>query len=121
MADMEFKDIIVNFLIGGTVTALIVGFEQSGHRILSGLATLVPVFTLVSYFLIGAKEGGVAVGNHSKLVLVGTLVSWVPYMMIVAYLAPKIGANKAIFSGLGVFFILATTFLVLADRNNWFV
>jgi len=44
-----------------------------------------------------------------------------PYMLVVAFLAPKIGANKAIFSGLGVFFILATTFLVLADRNNWFL
>ena len=118
---MELKDIIINFLIGGTVTALIVGLEQSGHRILSGLATLVPVFTLVSYIFIGAKEGGVAVGNHSKLDLVGTLICWVPYMLVVAFLAPKIGANKAIASGLGVFFILATVFLVLADRNKWFV
>ena len=86
--------IILNFVVGGTVTALIVGLEESGQRIWSGLAALVPVFTLVSYFFIGASKNAIAVSQHSKFVLVGTLVSWVPYMAAVALLAPRVGGDK---------------------------
>ena len=42
------KNIIIYFLTGGIVTTLIVLLEESNFRILSGLATLVPVFTLVA-------------------------------------------------------------------------
>jgi len=117
---MDLKELTLDFLVGGTVTTLIVGLEKSGHRTLSGLATLVPVFTLVSYLFIGETEGGIAVGTHSKFVLIGTLVSWVPYMLVIAVLAPKIGANKAIAAGLAVFFVLAGSFVGLVEQNKWF-
>ena len=115
-----WQNIIVYFLVGGTVTTLIVVLEESGFRLLSGLAALVPVFTLVSYFFIGAAKGGQAVGQHSKFVLAGTLVSWVPYMIIVAYLAPKLGPNKAIGIGLFAFFVLALIFLFIVHRYGLF-
>jgi uncharacterized membrane protein (GlpM family) len=115
-----WQNIIIYFLVGGTVTTLIVVLEESGFRLLSGLAALVPVFTLVSYFFIGAAKGGHAVGQHSKFVLAGTLVSWVPYMIIVAYLAPRLGPNKAIGIGLFAFFILAFIFLFIVHRYGLF-
>ncbi|HEU5114910.1 MAG TPA: hypothetical protein VFT82_04050 [Candidatus Paceibacterota bacterium] len=114
-------DLIRYFLIGGTFTALIVATEESGFRLLSGFATLMPVFTLVSYlFLGGSKDGGKTVGTHSMFVLVGTLVSWVPYMLVIAFLAPRIGANKAIAAGLVVFFILAAIFLGVVYKFGFF-
>ena len=118
--NMSMKEIALNFVIGGTLTAVIVGLEESGHRNLSGFATLVPVFTLVSYIFIGESQGGAAVGAHSKFVLIGTLVSWVPYMVVISILAPKIGPSKAIASGLAVFFVLAAGFVGLVERNSWF-
>src|SRR3989344_8939646 len=95
----QLKTYVIYFLTGGTVTALIVGFEQSDNRLLSGLATLIPVFTVVAYLFIGDTKGGVAVSQHAWLVLFGTLASWVPYMIAVAILAPKIGSQKPILIG----------------------
>ena len=117
---MNISNLIIYFITGGLVTTIIVALEQSGRRTLSGLATLIPVFTLVAYFFIGHTKGGKAVGQHAKFVLVGTLISWVPYMLVVAYLSPRIGPNKAILSGLAVFFILALIYITVANRFGFF-
>jgi len=117
---MKLTNLVVYFVTGGAFTTLIVALEESGHRILSGLATLVPVFTLVAYVFIGESAGGAAVGQHAKWVLAGTLVSWVPYMLAVAYLAPKLGPQKAIVAGMGVFFVLAVAYIAVASRLRLF-
>lgn len=114
------KDYLVYFFAGGIVTTAIIALENGNSRLLSGFATLVPVFTLVAYFFIGESKGGVAVSQHAWLVLIGTLVAWVPYMVAVAMLAPKIGTQKAILVGLIVFFILAVIYLALVGRFGWF-
>jgi len=114
------KNMLIYFFTGGIVTVLIVWLEQSGYRLLSGLAALMPVFTLVSYIFIGETEGGTAVAKHSMFVLVGTLVSWVPYMLVISFLAPKIGPYKAIAAGMAVFFVLAATFVFIVGRFGYF-
>ena len=113
---MSISSLIIYFVTGGVVTTIIVVLEQVGQRTLSELATLMPVFTLVAYFFIGQTKGGQAVGQHAKFVLVGTLISWVPYMLVVAYLAPKTGPNKAILAGLAVFFVLALAYIGIANH-----
>lgn len=115
------KNIILYFLTGGLFTVAIVLLEENGSSLLSGFATLMPVFTLVAYLFIGESRGGAAVGRHALFVLIGTLVSWVPYMIAVAYLSPRLGANKGILIGLVVFFVLAGAYLLLAQRFKFFV
>ena len=117
---MKLSNLIVYFLTGGLFTTAIVKLEESGHRTLSGLATLVPVFTLVAYLFIGQTAGGTAVSQHAKWVLVGTLISWVPYMLAIAYLAPKIGPRNGILAGLAVFFVLALLYVAVASRLRLF-
>jgi uncharacterized membrane protein (GlpM family) len=117
---MTVTSFLTSFLIGGLVTALIVGLEESGLRTWSGLAALVPVFTVVSYFFIGASKDAHAVSEHSKFVLFGTLVSWVPYMLVIAYTAPRLGTTRAIGLGLCVFFILAALFVWGTQRYRLF-
>lgn len=117
---MKPLSLFVYFITGGVFTTLIVVLEESGRRTLSGLATLMPVFTLVAYFFIGESAGGAAVGQHAKWVLAGTLVSWVPYMLAVAYLAPRLGSQKAILAGLAVFFVLALSYIGVASRLKLF-
>lgn len=117
---MKPSSLVIYFVTGGVFTTLIVALEESGHRMLSGLVTLIPVFTLVAYFFIGESAGGAAVGQHAKWVLAGTLVSWVPYMLAVAYLAPKIGSHKAILAGLALFFLLAFAYITVASRLKLF-
>lgn len=114
------KEYFIYFMTGGIVTTIIVVAENSGNRLLSGFATLIPVFTLVAYFLIGSTKGGQAVANHAWLVVIGTIVSWVPYMIVVALLAPKIGPQKAIIVGLGIFFLLAAVYLSIVGRYGLF-
>ncbi|MFA6603799.1 MAG: GlpM family protein [Patescibacteria group bacterium] len=116
----QLKNLVIYFIVGGTVTTLIVALEQSNYRLLSGLATLIPVFTLVAYFFIGDSRGGSAVAQHAWLVLIGSIIAWVPYMLIVALLAPKIGPHKAIAAGLLAFFVLALGYLGVVQRFNLF-
>ena len=117
---MTLSSIAIYFVTGGLFTTVIVALEESGHRTLSGLATLMPVFTLVAYFIIGESAGGTAVSQHAKWVLVGTLVSWVPYMLGVAYFATRIGARNAILAGLGIFLVLALSYVAIAHRLKLF-
>ncbi len=114
------KNLVIYFITGGLFTTLIVFLEESGLRLWSGLAALIPVFTLVSYVFIGHSQGGLAVSEHAKFVLWGTIVSWIPYMITVIYLAPKIGPNKAIAVGIIVFFILAAVFVAVTTHYNLF-
>ena len=117
---MKLTHLIIYFVTGGLFTALIVTLEETGQRTLSGLATLVPVFTLVAYLFIGQTAGGSAVSQHAKWVLTGTLVTWVPYMLAIVYLAPKVGPHRAIFASLGIFFILALVYISVANRFKLF-
>jgi uncharacterized membrane protein (GlpM family) len=117
---MKLSNLIVYFITGGLFTAIIVTLAQNGQRTLSGLATLVPVFTLVAYIFIGQTAGANAVSQHAKWVLTGTLVSWVPYMLAIVYLAPKVGAQKAILASLAIFFILALAYVAVANRFKLF-
>jgi uncharacterized membrane protein (GlpM family) len=114
------KNIIIYFLTGGIVTTLIVVLEESNFRILSGLATLVPIFTLVAYLFIGASKGGLAVSQHATMVLTGTLVSWVPYMLTVIILAPRYGTLKAVIWGMLIFFVLALIYLLIVNHYHLF-
>lgn len=117
---MDLKNTLIYFLTGGIVTTLIVTLENSGLRLWSGLAALMPIFTLISYFFIGQSQGGKALGQHAWFVLIGTVVSWVPYMITVAVLSPYMSSNKAIGAGLAVFFILATIYLLIVNHYHLF-
>ncbi len=50
------KSYLIYFLTGGIFTVLIVALEENGSRLLSGFATLMPVFTLVAYIFIGETQ-----------------------------------------------------------------
>lgn len=105
------KEYIYSFLVGGLVTFAITYFEISGLPLLSRLAALFPVFTWISYLFIGRLDGAQAVSSHALFVLLGTIVAWMPYMLVVYYFAPKLGTDKAIVLGIVVFIILAMTFI----------
>jgi len=117
---MKLSSLIVYFITGGVFTTIIVALEEMGQRTLSGLATLVPVFTLVAYVFIGQTAGAHAVSQHAKWVLAGTLVSWVPYMLAIVYLAPRLGPHRAIVASLGVFFALALAYIAIVNRLKLF-
>ena len=116
----QIKSYIVYFLTGGIFTVLIVALEENGSRLLSGFATLMPIFTLVAYIFIGESRGGAAVGQHAWFVLIGTIASWVPYMILVAMLAPKYGSKLAIIIGMAGFFVFAGIYLAIVYHFHLF-
>ncbi|VVB70538.1 GlpM protein [uncultured archaeon] len=109
----KLTDYLIYFLIGGTVTVLITGLEETGMPYLSGIATLFPVFTWVSYLFIGANGNNDAVVQNANFVLWGTIVSWIPYMITIIYFTPKLGVNKAILVSMGVFLAFAAVYILL--------
>ena len=116
----HIKSYLVYFLTGGIFTVLIVALEKNGSRLLSGFATLMPIFTLVAYIFIGQTSGGKSVGQHAWFVLIGTIISWIPYMILVAYLAPRYGTKYAIIAGMASFFILAGIYLFIVYHYHLF-
>ncbi len=117
---MNIYNLLIYFITGGLFTTLIVVLEESNQRIVSGLATLIPVFTLVAYIFIGESKGGKAVSEHAWFVLLGTIAAWIPYMITIALLAPHIGSRKAILAGMIVFFVLATIYLLVVNHFKLF-
>jgi uncharacterized membrane protein (GlpM family) len=107
---MAWEKYLLYFLTGGIITTAIVALEESGMPLLSRLAALFPVFTLVSYFFLGQIGTAQQVADHAKFVLTGTIVSWVPYMLSIIYFAPKIGVYKAITISMLIFIIAALVF-----------
>lgn len=105
------KEYIFAFFAGGAVTVAITYFEASGLPTLSRLAALFPVFTWLSYLFIGKLSGAEAVSRHALFVLFGTTVAWLPYMFMIYFFAPKIGAAKSVFLGIIVFIVLALIFI----------
>ena len=117
---MSLGVLLMSFIVGGVVTALVVGLESSGQRVWSGLAMLAPVLTIVSYFFIGSTKDAIAVSQHSKFVLFGTLASWIPYIAVIAYTAPRLGTVRAILLGLFVFLVLAMAYIWVVQRYRLF-
>jgi uncharacterized membrane protein (GlpM family) len=117
---MDTKNVLFSFILGGTVTALIVGLEQEGSPMWSGIAALMPVFTMVSYFFVGASQNSRAVSEHSKFVLIGTLVSWVPYMLVIAMTSDRLGTNRSMILAISVFFVLAGGYAAIIEKFHLF-
>jgi uncharacterized membrane protein (GlpM family) len=117
---MDFKDIVFSFLVGGTVTALIVGLEQSNMQLWSGIAAIMPVFTLVSYIFIGSSGNSIAVSRHAKFVLFGTIVAWVPYMIVIAWTTPKLGTNRSLLLGLLTFIVMGFAYVGAVEKLRLF-
>ena len=102
---------IIAFIVGGFITAAITYLETSGFSLLSRLAALFPVFTWISYLFIGRISGAEAVSRHSLFVLLGTIVAWIPYMIVIHFFAPRIGSTRAIILAIAVFLVLAVIFI----------
>ncbi len=107
---MDFVKYLIYFITRGIVTTTIVFFEQSGMTLISRLAALFPVFTWLAYLFIGSFGAPQQVSEHAKFVLIGTIISWVPYMLAIIYLSPKFGVHKAILIAISIFIIIALVY-----------
>lgn len=99
------------FLTGGITVTLIVLFAEMGRPFLSGLAIVFPAVTVISFYFIGRVAGPVSVAATARSALYTSAVVWVPYILTVIYFAPRVGVNRAIILGIGVFLVVGTVWV----------
>ena len=107
---MAWTKYLLYFIAGGVITTAIVALEESGMPLLSRLAALFPVFTWLAYLFIGQSGTAQQVADHAKFVLIGTIISWIPYMLSIIYFSPKLGVYKSIALSIAIFIIIALIF-----------
>jgi len=115
--DMDWGRYLFYFLVGGLVTTAIIALEESGLGLLSRLAALFPVFTWLAYFFIGEFAAPEAVSEHARFVLIGTLVAWVPYMLAIVLLTPKLGVHKSLAVAIAIFIIIAGAYSAVYPKG----
>lgn len=113
---MAWTKYLLYFVTGGAITTAIVSLEESGMPLFSRLAALFPVFTRLSYIFLGQTESPQQIASHAKFVLTSTLVSWVPYMLSIIYISPRIGIYKAILVSVVLFTVIALLYSWLYYR-----
>lgn len=105
---------LLYFLVGGTVVTAITVLAERGHPLLAGVVTLFPSITVVSFYFIGKSAGNEAVAATARSCLIALSV-WIPYIVTVIWLSPRIGTNRALLMGVLIFILLAFL-LVSANR-----
>ncbi|RZN41092.1 MAG: hypothetical protein EFT35_02375 [Methanophagales archaeon ANME-1-THS] len=105
---------LVYFLVGGAVVTAISVLAEKGHPLLAGVVTLFPSITLVSFYFIGKSTGNEAVAATAKSCFIALSV-WIPYILTIIWLSPRIGTNKALVIGVLIFIVLACA-LIYANR-----
>ena len=105
---------LLYFVVGGCIVTAIIVLAERGHPFLAGIAALFPSITLVSFYFIGKSAGNEAVALTAKSCLF-SLIIWIPYVLAIAWLSPRIGTNKALLIGVLIFSILAFA-LVYANQ-----
>lgn len=95
------------FIMGGTIVSLVIWLARQGHTLLSGIALVFPSVTLVSMYFIGRAAGNNAVATTARSAIYSTFFVWIPYISTVAFLAPRLGVNRALVAGFLVFLVLA--------------
>lgn len=99
---------LLYFLMGGITVTLVVLFAEMGRPFLSGLAIVFPAVTVISFYFIGRAAGPESVAMTARSALYTSAVVWVPYILTVIYLAPRVGVNRALLMGVAVFLVVGS-------------
>jgi len=113
---MDVISIILYFLAGGLTVSVSILLANSGNTMLSGLAMMFPSVTVVSYYFIGKSLGSEVATASIKSTIAGALIVWLPYMMVMLYLTPKMGLNKAMLFGILTFLIIGAVWITINSK-----
>ena len=108
LASSELR-LIIYFLIGGSVTALVAYFASQGRGMLSAFITTLPLLTIFTFLLIYAEGGIKTTEEYAKSLLIFT-PPWLCYVSVVLLGVSRIGIVKSLALGLCIF--VAFSFLL---------
>lgn len=116
---MDLYSIALYFLAGGLTVSAGVLLANSGNSLLSGLALMFPSVTVVSYYFIGKSMGSDVAITSMKSTIASALITWLPYMLVLLYLTPKMGLNKALFFGILTFLIIGAVWISINSKYRF--
>jgi len=105
---------LLYFLVGGFVVTAVTALAERGQPLLAGVVAIFPSITLVTFYFIGKTAGDLAVSLTAKSCLLSIFV-WIPYVLAVIWLSPRLGTNKALAIGVLIYAVLAIA-LVSVNR-----
>ena len=116
---MDVTSIVLYFLAGGLTVSGGVLLANSGNSMLSGLALMFPSVTAVSFYFIGKSTGSEIAAASIKSTIAGALIAWLPYMLVMLYLTPKMGLNKAMFFGIITYLIIGAVWISINGKYKF--
>ena len=116
---MDLFSIALYFLAGGLTVCGGVLLANSGNPMLSGLALMFPSVTVVSYYFISKSVSSEVVTASMKSTIASALIAWLPYMLVMLYLTPKMGLNKAMFFGILTFLIIGAVWITVNSKYKF--
>ena len=116
---MDMYSTLLYFIAGGTLVTAAVLFAEIGNPFLSGIALMFPSITAVSYYFIGKNVGSTGVAATIKSTIISAFIVWLPYMITLSYLAPRMGVNKALAFSIMVFLIIGTIWITVNNKYGF--
>ncbi len=113
---MEILNILLYFIVGGSAVTAAVLLAEAGNPFLSALAILFPGTSLVSYYFIGKIVGAEAVAISVKSTIVSAFIVWMPYLITLMYLTPRLGIERALIVGVIVFLVMGAAWTFLNNK-----
>ena len=116
---MDPYSIALYFLAGGLTVSAGILLANSGNSLLSGLALMFPSVTAVSFYFIGKSMSSEVATASMKSTLASAFIAWLPYMLVLLYLTPKLGLNKAMFFGISTFLIIGAAWIFINGKYQF--
>lgn len=111
---MSVKLLLLYFLIGGTIVALVTYFGSSGKGLLAAFVAFFPsvtIVTLVSIYLTGGTNATVSYFRGMLLLL----PAWTLYAFAMIFMLPRWGLVPSVFAGVFLYMAAALVTMKLAQ------
>jgi len=116
---MDPYSIVLYFLAGGLTVSAGILLASSGNSLLSGIALMFPSVTAVSFYFIGKSVSPEVTTASIKSTIASAFIAWLPYMLVLLYLTPKMGLNKAMFFGISTFLIIGAAWISINSKYRF--
>lgn len=94
--------LLIYFVLGGVITALVVHLGSSGRGTLSAFVATFPVLTALTFILISMEGSSADLCEYARGLLLFT-PAWIAYVLTVLFTFERIGVWQSIALGMAVY------------------
>ncbi len=100
---MSIKLLLLYFLLGGTIVALVTYFGSQGKGMFAAFVGNIPVVTAITLCIIYLNSGTDVATSYFKGLLI-LLPPWILYVVSIIFLLPRLGLAPSLVIGLSIYF-----------------